>query len=202
MNARRAYTSLAAILAATTAVVFFFEPASLPEINVPPFAVPQAVQKTADPEQAEVERWSVFFSPAGGGEDAILHAIAHAKRSVYVQAYSFTSQPIADAIIEAHGRGLVVEVIVDKGQQGDDRSRAGTLADAGINVWVDSAHAIAHAKIMVIDEKITVTGSYNFTAAAEHRNSEVLYVVPSKQLADVHLSNWNRHKDHSKRWQP
>jgi phosphatidylserine/phosphatidylglycerophosphate/cardiolipin synthase-like enzyme len=84
-----------------------------------------------------------------------------------VQAYSFTSAPIANALVDAHKRGVNVQVILDKSQRTEKYSSADFVARAGIPTFIDAKHAIAHNKIMVIDGYEILTGSFNFTKAAE-----------------------------------
>src|SRR5664280_1574881 len=74
----------------------------------------------------------VYFSPDGGCTEAIVNEISHAKSEIYVQAYSFTSVPIAKALVDAHKRGIKVEVILDKSQKGERYTEATFLTNAGI----------------------------------------------------------------------
>ena len=114
-----------------------------------------------------------------------------------VQAYSFTSYKIAMALLNAHKRGLKVEVILDKSQKSDQYSSSDFLANSGISVKIDSEHAIAHNKIMVIDGETVTTGSFNFTKAAEENNAENLLVIHDKVLAERYIKNWQEHEKHS-----
>jgi len=141
----------------------------------------------------------VYFSPRGGAQDALINAIGNAKESIYVQAYSFTSEPIITALIQAHQRGVHVEVILDKSQRTDKRSGTAAVREAGIHTLIDSRHAIAHNKIMVIDQDTVVTGSFNFTKSAEEKNAENLLIVRSPKLTRLYLENWKRHREHSVR---
>lgn len=127
--------------------------------------------------------WDVYFSPRGGATFAIRQALDNAKSSVLVQAYSFTSAPIAEALAKAHRRGVKVQVLLDKSQRTEKYSSADFLANAGISVKIDAAHAIAHNKVMIIDKEIVITGSFNFTKAAEESNAENLLVIRDKELA-------------------
>ena len=140
---------------------------------------------------------SLYFSPKGGGQQAIVDAIGQAKESVYVQAYSFTSSPIAKALLEAHKRGVTVEAVLDKSQKSAQYSGATFLKNEGIPVYIDAAHAIAHNKVMVIDGQTVVTGSFNFTKAAEEKNAENLLIIKDKGLARLYMDNWERHRGHS-----
>src|SRR5438445_94863 len=107
---------------------------------------------------------------------SIAPSLSKAKDSILVQAYSFTSVPLAKALLEAHGRGVNVQVVLDKSQRTEKYSSADFLAHAGIPVKIDGAHAIAHNKVMVIDGETVITGSFNFTRAAEQQNAEHLLI--------------------------
>ena len=122
---------------------------------------------------------------------------ATAKASVLAQAYSFTSAPIAKALLHAHKRGVQVQVILDKSQKTEKYSEADFLVNVGIPVQIDAKHAIAHNKIMIIDGQTVVTGSFNFTTAAEKHNAENLLVIGSAELAAKYAANWKVHADHS-----
>ena len=139
----------------------------------------------------------VFFSPNGGCTAAVVNNLDKATNSVLVQAYSFTSAPIAQALVDAHKRGVNVEVILDKSQRTEKYSAADFIQRAGIPTFIDAKHAIAHNKIMVIDGKVVITGSFNFTKAAEEKNAENLLIIRSKELARPYLGNWQRHREHS-----
>jgi len=141
--------------------------------------------------------WEVYFSPNGGATAAIVREINQARQSVYVQAYSFTSAPIARALLRAQQRGVAVAAILDKSQQTDKYSAADFLVNAGIKTMIDSAHAIAHNKVMVIDEQTVITGSFNFTRAAEEKNAENLLVIRDAKLAARYLADWREHAAHA-----
>ena len=141
--------------------------------------------------------WEVYFSPHGGATDAIVRELNRAKNTVLVQAYSFTSAPIAKALLNAHKRGVEVEVIIDKSQVTQKYSSATFLRNQGIPVKIDARHAIAHNKIMIIDGETVITGSFNFTKAAEESNAENLLVIRDKRLAERYIKNWQEHERHS-----
>jgi phosphatidylserine/phosphatidylglycerophosphate/cardiolipin synthase-like enzyme len=66
------------------------------------------------------------------------------------------------------------------------------LTNAGVSVWLDTQVAIAHCKVMVIDGAKVITGSFNFTAAAQNHNAENLLVLEDPALAAEYLRNWER----------
>lgn len=141
--------------------------------------------------------WQVYFSPYGGATQAIVRELRGAHKSILVQAYSFTSAPIAKALVDAFRRGVDVQVILDQSQVTARYSSADFLAYAGIPVRIDSEHTIAHNKVMVIDGETVITGSFNFTKAAEEKNAENLLILRDKSLASRYSENWERHARHS-----
>ena len=142
----------------------------------------------------------VYFSPKGGCTKAITDAIGQAKQSILVQAYSFTSYPIAEALIDVQKRGAKVEAIFDKGQLHEKKTKLGLLVKGGVSTYLDGAHAIAHNKVMIIDGKTVITGSFNFTNAAEEHNAENLLILDDAALAAEYTSNWQMHKKHSEHY--
>ena len=140
----------------------------------------------------------VAFSPNGGATDLVIKVIQSAKSSVRVLAYSFTSAPIAQALVEAHKRGVDVQVVLDKSQKSAKYTSATFVANAGIPIRIDSRHAIAHNKVVIVDGHTVQQGSFNYTKAAEQSNGEnVLVNWNNPKLADVYLKDWKRHWDHS-----
>jgi phosphatidylserine/phosphatidylglycerophosphate/cardiolipin synthase-like enzyme len=144
----------------------------------------------------------VYFSPNGGCTEAIVKEIANARSEILVQAYSFTSAPIAKALVDAHKRGVKVEAILDKSQRSEKYTSAAFLANSRIPTFIDARHAIAHNKIMIIDQSAVITGSFNFTKAAEEKNAENLLIIESKTLAGIYIDNWNKHRQHSEVYAP
>ena len=142
----------------------------------------------------------VYFSLSDSPTAAIIETLDNAKESVHVQAYSFTSAPIAAALKRAHDKGVAVRVILDKSQMSDKYTSATFLKRAGIAVWIDSKHAIAHNKVMVVDGQTVITGSFNFTKSAEERNAENLLVINDERIANQYLANWERCKGHSEEY--
>lgn len=143
----------------------------------------------------DIER--VCFSPGGDCANHIITAIDQAKTEIKIQAYTFTSANIARALLAAQARGVAIEVIFDKSQLTNKYSPVTFFKNNNIPVYIDDAHAIMHDKIIIIDKQIVITGSYNFSRAAEERNSENVIFVRSESIASQYLANWQAHKEHS-----
>jgi phosphatidylserine/phosphatidylglycerophosphate/cardiolipin synthase-like enzyme len=139
----------------------------------------------------------VYFSPHEGCTEAIIKELNKAKSTILVQAYRFSSAPIGKALLSAHKRGVNVEVILDKSQRADKYSSATFFLNAGIPVKIDAQHAIAHNKVMIIDGETVITGSFNFTKAAEENKAENLLIFHDKNMAERYINNWQEHDRHS-----
>ncbi len=142
----------------------------------------------------------VYFSPRGHCTEAIIKQLDNANTEILIQAYSFTSVSIARAITDAQKRGVHIEIILDKSQRTAKYSGADFVAHAWAT-YIDVAHAIAHNKIMIIDRKTLITGSFNFTKAAEEKNAENLLIISGNSpLVNRYIQNFELHKNHSERY--
>ena len=132
----------------------------------------------------------VCFTPRQACLPMILDEIDKATTSIHMPAYSFTSKPIADALIRAHKRGVTVVVIADKSQRKEKHTQIHNVKRAGVMVYIDTKPAISHSKIITFDRKSLLTGSYNFSNAAENRNAENVVLLVSPELANMYEDNF------------
>jgi len=139
----------------------------------------------------------VFFSPKGGCTEAVVREITAARHEVLVQAYSFSSKPIAEALVAAKTRGVQVTLLLDKSNESEQYSDLPLFLEQGLAPLTDSHHAIAHNKVMIIDRHTVLTGSFNFTHQAEAENAENLLVVKGNTtLAKAYRDHFADHKGH------
>jgi phosphatidylserine/phosphatidylglycerophosphate/cardiolipin synthase-like enzyme len=140
------------------------------------------------------------FAPWDNVEGLIIDAIDGAKKQVLVQAYLLTNKKIAATLVAAHRRGVDVQVLADAEQHAKtESSKLSELAAAGIAVWLETKYQNAHNKVIVIDaatsDATLITGSFNFTWTAQHKNAEnILVARKNPSLASRYLSNWERHQ--------
>lgn len=148
------------------------------------------------------------FTPEQDAAGLVVRAIDAASLEVLVQAFSFTHERIAEALLRARQRGVPVQVLVDPEQAeliGAPLLRR--LVKSGLPVFADAGHSAAHNKVIVIDadgpQPVLLTGSFNFTFAAQYRNAENLLVFRGNPaLAAAYRDNWMRHRGHSAGFEP
>jgi phosphatidylserine/phosphatidylglycerophosphate/cardiolipin synthase-like enzyme len=134
----------------------------------------------------------VCFTPGEDCLSLIKKVIAKAEDEILVQAYVFTSRPIATALANAYKKGVMVKVLVDRSQLGHKGSQLKKLLKAGVAVWVDDVAGIAHNKVMILDKNYVVTGSYNWTASAEYDNAENIVVIDHEVTNRSYRDNWEK----------
>lgn len=141
----------------------------------------------------------VAFSPDEGTEHLVIKVIDSAQSEIRMLAYSFTSVPVTEAILRAKKRGLNVRIVVDeKNNTSEDRSgkaRAAlsALSNAGVDVRTIRVYPIHHDKVVVVDGRTVELGSFNYSDAAAHKNSEnVLVNWNNAKLAQVYLGHFER----------
>ena len=130
------------------------------------------------------------FTPPSGCGTLIAQEIARAKESIYVQAYGLTSGIIVNQLVQAKNRGVKVQVLLDKSNVSDKWSKMMDLVNANVSVRIDKVSGIAHNKVIIIDEQKVITGSFNFTNAADKRNAENVIIINNKLVAKEYLNNW------------
>ena len=137
--------------------------------------------------------FDVGFSPNQGSLPLVIKGIDSAKKSIHVAAYSFTSKPIATALLNAVKRGVDVKVIADQKSNSGKYSAVTYLANNGVPVKLDGNYPIFHHKFMVIDGTTLETGSFNYSAAAADKNAEnvlLLWNVP--QITQIYDKEWQQ----------
>jgi phosphatidylserine/phosphatidylglycerophosphate/cardiolipin synthase-like enzyme len=135
----------------------------------------------------------VYFSPDDGVAGHLEDLVTSAQNSVEVLAYAFTLDSLADTLLQAAGRGVSVRGVFDAGQAnenlGSDYQR---LLQAGLALRLDGNPNKMHHKVLVIDHRWVVLGSYNFSASAEQNNDENVLILENPEIADRFLQEFER----------
>ena len=144
-----------------------------------------------------------LFSPQDNIKDIIINLIEHEQKSINLAIYSFTDPDITKALIDAHNRGIRVEVAVDRGYASDKFSRVSQLANAGIFVTVfqpkisgdSKLNCIMHNKFFVFsknlkNKQILVTGSFNCTRSANSSNKENVIITEDQEIINSYIQEF------------
>lgn len=134
---------------------------------------------------------SVCFTPNKKCQDLLLKAINSTQKSIKVQAYSLKDPDVINALIDVQKSGKSVQILLDKEHlHGKSKSILTDMKTSGILVKIEKTSGLSHNKIMIIDEKTIVTGSYNFSKGAYKRNSENLLILSDEALSKQYLENF------------
>lgn len=155
---------------------------------------PDVVAQTPNPTLTlDSTRVDTFFSPDDGVLKALIPVLSGAEESIYFLAFSFTSNDLGAIVRAKAEEGLTIRGVMDDEQI---KSNQGTEFDpfrqAGLDVLIDGIEGQMHHKVFIVDEKIVVLGSYNFSQAAEERNDENLLIIYNEEIAEQFVKEFRR----------
>jgi phosphatidylserine/phosphatidylglycerophosphate/cardiolipin synthase-like enzyme len=140
----------------------------------------------------------VYFSPPPGIPAVIQQLIDGARETIDLAMYHFTESTLARTLGAAVLRGVRVRAVLDHGSIYETNSMAWTLARKGVEAFSDHAHSILHTKYCIIDAKLLVTGSANWTYNSDGAAGEDLLVLePPPEIIVAYQDNWAFHRAHS-----
>jgi phosphatidylserine/phosphatidylglycerophosphate/cardiolipin synthase-like enzyme len=126
----------------------------------------------------------VYFSPDDHTAVRLVELLQSAQHSIYFLAYSFTSDDLADAILQRARQGVKVAGVFETSQtENSAASEYERLRRTAMDVRLDGNPRSMHHKVFIIDGKTVVTGSYNFSSNAEHTNDENTLVIHNAEIA-------------------
>ena len=151
----------------------------------------------------------VAFSPNEGSEHLVIKVIDSAKSELCLLSYSFTSVPVVEALVRARHRGVKVTLVADykdnvsADHSGKSRAALNALVNAGADVRTIKVYAIHHDKVIIADRQTVEQGSFNYSDAAVHRNSEnVMVNWGNPKLAEVYLKHFERNYAQASTYSP
>jgi phosphatidylserine/phosphatidylglycerophosphate/cardiolipin synthase-like enzyme len=135
----------------------------------------------------------VLFSPDDRPESVLVDLLDAAQESVHFMAFSFTSNPLGDALVRADRAGVPVRGVMD-GDQGS--SNIGTelpaFLSAGLDVRLDGNPGQMHEKVLIIDREVVAVGSYNFSRNANETNDENIVIIHNDMIAAEFVREFER----------
>jgi phosphatidylserine/phosphatidylglycerophosphate/cardiolipin synthase-like enzyme len=134
----------------------------------------------------------VYFAPTDGVAEHILERLQAARASIRFLAFSYTSDAIAAQMVARAQDGLVVQGVFEAQNADGSGSVFQALSGGGVDVLEDGNCYLMHHKVIVIDDRTVITGSYNFTKSAERDNDENLVIVDDPTLARAYLDEFER----------
>jgi phosphatidylserine/phosphatidylglycerophosphate/cardiolipin synthase-like enzyme len=133
--------------------------------------------------QVNEDGLGVYFCPEDSCSARIVREIEDANNYVYIAAYIFTHEALADAVARAEARGVEVKVLLERENASSGYSRKRVLVNSGAEVREDLNPALMHNKFCVIDGRLVITGSFNYTFSADTKNDENLVFIRSGETA-------------------
>lgn len=127
----------------------------------------------ANPDICVVE---AHFTPKESGTEIIVPYVRQAKKSIHMSLYGLTNPRLYDELVLAHNRGVDVVLLVDRLQSSIPSSLTDELQALGIPVIVKRTSALEHNKFAIIDNKLVVTGSWNWSISADKQDNNIIVI--------------------------
>lgn len=136
--------------------------------------------------------YKVYFSPGEDCLNAIISKLKQAKKEVKVCVFTISDNRIGSVLRDLHFDGIDVKIITDNDKRFDRGSDIHYLAEKGLNIKIDKTKAHMHNKFAVIDDEITITGSYNWTKSAEEVNYENIIVTDQRDITKSFIKEFDK----------
>lgn len=139
--------------------------------------------------QVELES---YFAPEDEAQAQIIAEIQGAQSRIRFMAFIFTSDEIADAMLERARAGVVVQGVIEDRNAEREYSEYERLRAEVHDVLPDGNPYIMHHKVIIIDDETVILGSYNFTASAEDRNDENILIIHDPEVVALFVDEFGR----------
>jgi phosphatidylserine/phosphatidylglycerophosphate/cardiolipin synthase-like enzyme len=125
----------------------------------------------------------VFFAPEDNAMDRVIEMVKGAKKSIKFIAFAYTSDSLFEAMKERLGAGVKIEGLFESFHAGWAKIKIGPLHAAGAKVRFDTNPDTLHHKVIIVDDRYVLTGSFNFSDGADRNNDENLMVLDNIAIA-------------------
>jgi len=149
---------------------------------------------TADQQSVNVNGTpiQVYFSPEDDVLDRIIPIVSSAQSDIRFLAFSFTDFPLAQAMIDRHAAGVDVAGVYEKTGSETEGAELRTFFCAGVPVRQDGNPRFLHDKLIVVDNRIVITGSFNFSNNATDNNDENVIIIDNPEIANLYIQEFGR----------
>ena len=134
----------------------------------------------------------IYFSLYDNPRKEIIKNINQAEAFINIAMYIFTDKEIAIPLAKARERGVKVRLYLDQDQVDYKYSQSRFLVQKGIKTRISTNNYIMHNKFAIIDNRILLTGSYNWTFSANHRNDENLMVIDDPEIIEIFQNQFEK----------
>lgn len=125
------------------------------------------------------------FAAEDGCMKKVIRAVENAKNSIHFMSLSFTADDLADTMIASANKGVIVEGVFESRGADTDSSECGRLLNKGYDIRLDGNPGTFHHKVIIVDGRFVIFGSFNFTSSADKNNDENLLIWYDPGLASA-----------------
>ena len=134
----------------------------------------------------------VFFSPGNGIKESIMKLLRDARSTVDLCVFTITDAELAHQILDCHRRKVRIRIITDDEKIMDDGSEIFRLQKNGIAIKTDHSHYHMHNKFGILDRRVAITGSFNWTYTATRHNQENMLATSKHEIVKQYQAEFDR----------
>ena len=134
----------------------------------------------------------VYFSPEDDVLNRIIPIVAGAQSSIRFLAFSFTDYPLAQTMIDRYAAGVDVAGVYEKTGSETEGAELKTFLCAHVPVRQDGNPRFLHDKLIIVDNRIVITGSFNFSNNATDNNDENVIIIDNPEIAALYMEEFGR----------
>jgi phosphatidylserine/phosphatidylglycerophosphate/cardiolipin synthase-like enzyme len=146
----------------------------------------------AEPSAPTHDRQEAFFAPHEDVAARIIHALSNTRTSADLAVFTITDDRVSRAILDAHRRGVAIRIVSDNDKSADLGSDVDDLAKNGLAVRIDRTPVHMHHKFAILDGRVLLNGSYNWTRSASRENNENLVISRDPDLIAAFTREFER----------
>jgi phosphatidylserine/phosphatidylglycerophosphate/cardiolipin synthase-like enzyme len=134
----------------------------------------------------------IYFSPEDHVLDHMIPLVASASASIHFMAFSFTDYPLAKAMIDRAAAGVDVSGVFEKTGSETDSSELRTFFCAHVPARQDGNPKFLHDKVIIIDNRYVISGSFNLSTNATESNDENVIIIDNPDIAKLYTQEFER----------
>ena len=134
----------------------------------------------------------IYFSPEDHVLDHMIPVVSSATKSIHFMAFSFTDYPLAKAMLDRASAGVDVSGVFEKVGSETDSSELHTFFCAKVPARQDGNPKFLHDKVIIVDNRLVISGSFNFSTNATESNDENVMIIDNPQIANLYTQEFQR----------
>lgn len=126
---------------------------------------------------------TIHFSPYENCEKYFIELINSATREIKISCFGLTNDNIYNALLKKQKEGVKILVCEDRMQSGSKHDKRDPMRKSGMEVVVKKAHVLEHNKMIEVDDRDSIIGSWNLSGNAQAQDNSIVVFKDENEIA-------------------